>query len=52
MSLEVLAEQSLTTTTVEAFSAELRVIGADTLANDEVLYGRSDSSNDTDGLVA
>jgi len=50
--LEVFAEQSLAATTVEAFSTELGVVGADTLANGEVLDSRSDSSNDTDGLMA
>jgi hypothetical protein len=37
---------------VEALSAELRVVGADTLANLEILDSWSDRSNDTDSLVA
>lgn len=50
--LKAFAEQSLAASTVEAFSTELGVVGADTLANGEVLDSRSDSSNDTDSLVA
>lgn len=52
MGLEMLAQQSLATTAVEALSAKLRVVGADTLANFKTLHRLSDSSNDTNSLVA
>jgi hypothetical protein len=50
--LEVLAEQCLTPTAVEALATELRVVCTDSLANLEVLYILTDRSYYTDGLVA
>lgn len=52
VSFKVLAQQRLTTTAVEALSAELGIVGADPLANFESLDRLSDGSNDTDGLMA
>ena len=52
MSFKVLTEERLSTAAVEAFSAELRVVGTDSLADLEILDTWSDGGNDTDSLVA
>lgn len=52
MSFEVLAEQLITTTAVEAGTTELRVVGDDTLTNLEVLDFGTNGGDNTNGLVA
>ena len=52
MGLEVLAEQLVATTTVEAGSAQLGVVGDDALADLEVFDLGPDGGDDADGLVA
>lgn len=52
VSLKLLAKQQLSTAAVEALVAKLGVICANTLANLESLDILSNSSNDTDSLVA
>lgn len=52
MGLKVFAQKSLAATAVEAFTAELGVVRADTLANLEALDILANGSNDTDSLVA
>lgn len=49
---EVLAEQLLATTAVEALSTKLRVVGDDTIPDLEALDLGTDGSNDTDGFMA
>jgi hypothetical protein len=49
--LEVLAEQLLTATAVEAFSTEFRVVGNDTLTDLEALDLGTNSGNNTNSLV-
>lgn len=51
MSFKVLAEQLLTTAAIEAFTAELRVVGNDTFPELETLDLGSNSSNDTNGFM-
>lgn len=50
--LEVLTEKLLPTTAVEAFSAKLRVVGTNAVADLESLDLGSNIGNDTDSLVA
>jgi hypothetical protein len=50
--LEVLAEQFITTTAVEAGSAQLRVIRNNTLSDLEIFDFWSDGGDDADGFVA
>jgi hypothetical protein len=50
--LEVLAEQFISTTAVEAGSAQLRVIRNNTLADLEIFDFWSDGRDDADGFVA
>lgn len=52
MSLEVLAEQQLATTTVEAFTAEFGIIRTDSVSEFEAFHALSHACNDTDGLMA
>jgi hypothetical protein len=52
MSFKVLAEQFLTTAAIEAFTAELRVVGNDTVSELETLDLGSNSSNDTNSFMA
>lgn len=52
MGLEILAQQSLTTAAVEAFTAELRVIRANAVTNGEALHVLSDRGDNTNSLVA
>ena len=52
MSLEVLAEQFISTAAVEALPAELRVVCNDPVANGEPLHLRAKTCNNTDGFVA
>jgi len=49
--LEILTEELLPATAVEAFSAELRVVSNYSIANLEALDIRPNGSNDTDGFV-
>ena len=51
MSLELLAQQELSTTAVEALIAELRVISAYTLTNCKPLDVFPDGSNNTNSFV-
>lgn len=51
MSFEVLAEKSLAPAAVEAFAAELGVVGANTFANCESLHIFANRSDDTDGFM-
>lgn len=50
--MEVLAEKFFTSTAVEAFTAELRVVSNDTIANAETLDLVTNCCNNTDGLMA
>lgn len=50
--LEMLTEQLLATTAVEALSTKLRVVGDDTIPDLEALDLGTDGSNDTDGFMA
>lgn len=52
VSLEVLAEQFIAATAVEAGTAELGVVGDHALADQEVLDFGTDGGHDADGLVA
>lgn len=52
MGLEVLTEQLVATTAVEACSAQLGVIGDDSLANFEVFDLGSNGRDNADGFVA
>ena len=52
MGLEPLTEQRLAAAAVEAFSAELRVVGTDTLANFKLLHILPDGGDNTDSFVA
>jgi hypothetical protein len=52
VSLEVLTEQLITTTAVEACSAQLGVIGDDSLANLEVFDLGSNGGDNADSFVA
>jgi len=52
VSLEVLAQQQLATSAVEALLAKLGVISSDTVTNLDVLDILANSGNDTNGLVA
>lgn len=51
MGVEVLAEQLIATTAVEALAAELRVICNNTITNLEGLDFRAYTCNNTDGFV-
>jgi hypothetical protein len=51
MSFKMLAEQFLTTAAVEAFTAELRVVGNDTVSELETFDLGSNSSNDTNSFM-
>lgn len=51
VSLKVLAEEGLSPATVEALSAELRVVGAHALANREALDILSNRSHNTNGFM-
>lgn len=48
----MLAEQFLTTAAIEAFTAELRVVGNDTFSELETLDLGPNSSNDTNSFMA
>jgi hypothetical protein len=52
VSFKVLAEQLIAATAVEALAAELRVIGHNTLTNLEALDLGTDSSDNTNSLMA
>jgi hypothetical protein len=52
VSFKVLAEQQLSTTAVEAFTAEFGVVCTDSLSYLEALYVLAHAGNDADGLVA
>jgi hypothetical protein len=52
MGLEVLAQKLISSTAVKALSAELRVIGNNSVANLESLHFGAKAGNNTDGLMA
>ncbi len=51
MGFEVLAEQQLATTTVEAFAAELGIVRTDSFSNFEAFYVLPHPCDDTDRLM-
>jgi hypothetical protein len=52
MGMEVLAEQLIAATAVEALAAELRVVRNDTVADFEAFDLGTHSRNNTDGFMA
>lgn len=52
VSFEMLTEELFTTTAIETFTAELRVVSYDTLSDFETLDLGSDSGNNTNSLMS